>query len=36
MSRLVRATASLLIGLSIRVALLIALIAIARGQRQRT
>jgi hypothetical protein len=35
MSRILRATAAVLIGLSLRLALLIALIAIARGERQR-
>jgi hypothetical protein len=35
MSRFVRATAAVVIGLSLRLALLIAMIALARGERQR-
>ena len=35
MSRILRATLALVIGLSVRLALLIAVIAIARGERQR-
>jgi hypothetical protein len=35
MSRIVRGTAAILIGLSLRLALLIAMIVIARGERQR-
>jgi hypothetical protein len=35
MFRILRATAAILIGLSLRLALLIAVIVIARGERQR-